>query len=148
MPAVNGIGQVRSIARVCSAFATGGAELDLRPETLAALEAPAVPPAEGLRDCVLHANVCYGLGLFKPSPYFDFGSSPRAFGITGVGGSFCYVDPDAQVGYAYAPNRMGPRPWDDPREKAVRDAFMRCLRKLSSVPTTAPVTPAAPPGAR
>ena len=44
--------------------------------------------------------------------------------------TFGYADPDAQVGFAYAPKRMGFYVWDDPREKALRDALSRCLRKL------------------
>src|SRR2546422_8109346 len=33
------------------------------------------------------------------------------------GGAFAYADPDAQLGFAYAPNKMGFYPWNDPRDK-------------------------------
>jgi CubicO group peptidase (beta-lactamase class C family) len=43
VPAGGGVGIARSMARAYSVFATGGRELQLRPETLQALMAPAVP---------------------------------------------------------------------------------------------------------
>ena len=42
---------------------------------------------------------------------------------TNIHGSFAFADPDAQVGYAYAMNKVGGYMWDDPREKSLRDAF-------------------------
>jgi len=127
IPAGNGIGRVRSIAKAYSEFATGGHELDIKKETLDALSLPAVPPIKGLYDEVLTINVAWSLGFMKPSPYFNFGGSDKSFGIAGAGGSFGFADPDAGIGYAYAMTKMGFYPWDDPRDKALRDALYRCL---------------------
>ena len=130
IPSGNGIGQARAMARIYSAFAAGGSELKLKPETLVALQAPPVPPALGKRDEVLKVNLACTLGFCKPYPgagYAPFGSS-KAFGFPGAGGSFAFADPDAQVGYAYAMNKVGSEMWDDPREKSLRDAFYRCLK--------------------
>jgi Beta-lactamase len=126
-PAVNGIGTVRSIAKAYGVFATGGQELNIRPESLAALTAPAAAPSSGRKDRILHAEVSYSHGFCKPSQVFRFGSSERAFGMPGVGGSFGYADPDLELGYAYALNRLGYRFFDDPREKALRDAVHRSV---------------------
>lgn len=130
IPSGNGIGQVRAMARIYSAFATGGKELKLKPETLAALHASPIPPSVARRDEVLKVNLSCTLGFCKPFPdagYALFGSSGKAFGFPGAGGSFAFADPDTQVGYAYATNKLGGYLWDDPREKPLRDAFYRRL---------------------
>lgn len=135
IPSGNGIGQVRAMAKIYSVFATGGEALKLKTETLAALQATPVSPPSGLRDEVMKANLACTLGFCKPTPYAGykaFGSSSRAFGFPGSGGSFAFADPDAQVGYAYAPNKMGGFMWDDPREKSLRDAFYECLKKIEA----------------
>jgi CubicO group peptidase (beta-lactamase class C family) len=129
MPSANGIGQVRSIAKLYGVFATGGVELGLGQETLDALTAPADHPTSGSHDAVLLADTAYSLGFRKPAPAFRFGSSDRAFGIGGIGGSLGFADPDAEVGYAYAMTRPGFQVFDDPRAKALRDALYRCLEK-------------------
>jgi CubicO group peptidase (beta-lactamase class C family) len=128
MPALGGVGQVRSIAKAYGEFAIGGRELGITEETLDALTKPAAPPSQGLRDMVLHVDTSFSLGFIKPFPNFSFGSSEKAYGTPGFGISFGFADPDAQVGFAYAPTRMGFHNWDDPREKALRDALIRCLR--------------------
>ncbi len=128
MPSVNGIGLARSIAQLYSVFATGGHELDIPEETLTALKAPGVPSSVGgWRDQILHTDIAYSLGFLKPWPGYHFGSSNAAFGAPGSGGSFGFADPDAQVGYSYVTNKQGVAIFDDPREKAVRDAFYGCL---------------------
>jgi CubicO group peptidase (beta-lactamase class C family) len=128
MPALGGVGQVKSIAKAYGEFARGGRELGITEETLDALIRPAVAPSQGIRDMVLHVDTTFSLGFIKPFPDFSFGTSEKAYGTPGFGISFGFADPDAQVGFAYAPNRMGFHNWDDPREKALRDALIRCLR--------------------
>jgi len=129
-PAYTGIGQVRSMARAYSAFATGGSELGIASRTLEALTAPPVTPSLGAFDEMLLVETAYSLGFLRPAKSHEFGVSGKAFGTPGAGGSFGFADPDAGVGFAYAPNRMGLYLFDDPREKALRDAFYEALRKL------------------
>jgi CubicO group peptidase (beta-lactamase class C family) len=76
----------------------------------------------------------FSLGYMKPFRGFRFGSSGRAFGTPGMGGSFGFADPDEQVGFAYAPNRSGFYFWNDPRETALREAFYRCIGKAAAAP--------------
>jgi len=128
-----GIGSARAIARLYSAFAGDGAELDLRQETLDALRAPAVPPSRGIRDKVLQTDVSFSLGFFKPWAGFRFGTSGQAFGVPGAGGSFGYADPDAHIAFGYTPNRMDVYFADDPRHKALRGALERSLKGLGSM---------------
>jgi CubicO group peptidase (beta-lactamase class C family) len=90
-------------------------------------ELMAVPtsPSRGLRDRVLHVDVVYSLGLSKPVPLCVFGSSDKAFGTTGFGGSFGFADPDTGIGFGYVMNRLGFHLCSDPRELAVRQALFR-----------------------
>ena len=127
LPASSGIGLVRDMARAYSEFATGGVQLRLREETLNALKQPATPPRDGLLDVVLGVETIFSLGYAKPFPDFQFGLNEEAFGTPGAGGSFCFADPAARIGFAYAPNKTGFYLWDDPREKHLRDAVYRCL---------------------
>ncbi|WP_220186478.1 serine hydrolase [Streptomyces parvulus] len=124
IPAVNGVGQVRAIAKLYGDAATGGKMLGLGADTLNALTRAASPPSEGVRDQVLRVDTTYSLGYMKPFPEFRFGSSAgKAFGTMGLGGSFAFADPDTGVGFAYAMNRCGFHLWNDPREVALRDAL-------------------------
>ena len=58
-------------------------------------------------------------------------------------------DPDEGLGLAYVTNQMGYQLFDDPREKAVRDACYESLAELggressprSGRPSSAPTTP-------
>jgi CubicO group peptidase (beta-lactamase class C family) len=128
LPSAGGIGQVRAVAKAYGVFATGASELDLGRDTLEELAKPAVPPPAGAHDEVMRVDMSYSLGFFRPSTAFRFGSD-QAFGTMGAGGSFGFADPEARVGFAYAPNKMGFHIWDDPREKALRDALGRCLAR-------------------
>lgn len=124
IPAANGIGEVRSIAKLYGDAAIGGKALGLDATTMEALTRVTQPPREGLRDQVLRVDTRYSLGYMKPFPRFRFGSSAgTAFGTMGLGGSFAFADPDTGVGFAYAMNRCGFHLWDDPREVALRDAL-------------------------
>jgi CubicO group peptidase (beta-lactamase class C family) len=129
IPAGNGVGTARAMARAYSAFAEGGAELGITKATFASLTAP--PDAEHPMDAVIGIPSWYSLGFLKPGPDVDFGSSQRAFGTPGAGGSFAFADPDARLGYAYVMNKMDFYLFDDPREKPLRDAVHRAIEQLS-----------------
>jgi CubicO group peptidase (beta-lactamase class C family) len=129
IPAGNGVGTARAIARLYSVFAEGGAELAVGPETIAAITA--APASEHAKDVVMGVPAYYSLGFLRPGPNVLFGSSPRAFGTPGAGGSFAFADPDARLGYAYVMNKMDFYMFDDPREKALRDAVYRAIATLA-----------------
>jgi CubicO group peptidase (beta-lactamase class C family) len=122
VPAGGGVGTARAIARAYGAFATGGAELKLKPETLQALAAPPVPAQFGFFDDCLKSETRYLLGFIKPGPGGPFGHA-GSYGMPGAGGSFGYADPQAGIGYGYVTNRMGVTLPFDPRDVALREAI-------------------------
>jgi CubicO group peptidase (beta-lactamase class C family) len=128
LPAGNGIGTARAMARIYSALAEGGTELGIDPETFARI--CAVPDNPRPTDEVLGLPSCFSLGFTRPTSAFRFGSSPRALGAPGAGGSFAFADPDARLGYAYLMNKLDFFLVDDPREKPLRDAVYRAIARL------------------
>jgi CubicO group peptidase (beta-lactamase class C family) len=125
IPAGNGTGSARSLAKLYGDAATGGTQLGLTSDVLDALKAPAVPPTKGVRDFLGQADTLYSLGFNKPTSKWIFGSSDAAFGTPGAGGSFAFADADTGVGFAYVMNRMGLYPFSDPRELGLRQALFR-----------------------
>lgn len=61
IPAGNGTGDARSIAKLYGSAATGGSELGLSPNVLDAVKKPATLPTKGLRDKVLRVDTKYSL---------------------------------------------------------------------------------------
>ena len=133
LPAGNGVGTARAMARAYAAFADGGAEVGVGPRTIASITAE--PTLPGAKDEVLGLPAWYALGFLRPGPNGFFGSTPRAFGTPGAGGSFAFADPDARLGYAYVMNRLGYHLLDDPREKALRDAIYRAIARAGGPET-------------
>jgi CubicO group peptidase (beta-lactamase class C family) len=125
IPASNGTGTARSVARLYGSAATGDSRLGLSSDVRDALEGPALPPTKGLRDVVLQMDTSFLLGFGKPRSRFVFGSSGKAYGWCGAGGSFGFADPDTGVGFGYVMNRLGYYAYSDPRELALRQALFR-----------------------
>jgi CubicO group peptidase (beta-lactamase class C family) len=131
VPSGGAVGTARAIARAYAVFAGDGHELGLRPDTLAALAAPAVPPSRGFYDeCMKTDGAQFSLGFMKSTPTVPFGGD-RSFGAPGAGGALGFADPDAGVGYGYVTNRMGTRLQGDPRDIALRNALYAALATRS-----------------
>ena len=125
IPAINGHGTARSLARVYGALAHGG-EIDgaslLSP---ASIERARSEQARDL-DALLGAPLRLGLGywLTQPGvPGLAFGPNPGSFGHPGAGGSIGFADPEARLGFGYVTNRMGSSLEVDPRAQALIDAL-------------------------
>jgi CubicO group peptidase (beta-lactamase class C family) len=126
LPSSNGVGTARSIAALYSAAASGSPKLPIDEVTLKEIAEPVAEPP--VADLLLLARRAFALGFSRPVPGHWFGSAGgHAFGTPGLGGSFGFADPDARLGYAYTPNRLGIRLSDDPREVAVRKAVYASL---------------------
>jgi CubicO group peptidase (beta-lactamase class C family) len=126
-PAGGAVGTARAIARAYSAFSGPQLPLGLQPATIEQLTRFPAPPSRGWFDEVLKVDTAFSLGFARPLGRFRFGSSQRAFGHPGAGGSFAFADPDRDVAFAYVMNRLGFHLRDDPREKSLRDALYRAL---------------------
>ena len=96
------------------------------PETFALVTEP--PEAARDLDVVLGVPSYFSLGFLRPGPTVWFGSSQRALGAPGAGGSFGFADPDARVGYAYVMNKLDFYLQGDPREQGDRVDRERILR--------------------
>jgi CubicO group peptidase (beta-lactamase class C family) len=127
LPAANGMGTPRSVAKLYGDLANGGHEVGISAETLAELSAPARKPTKSIVDQVMKVETAFALGYSKASADFQFGTGTTAFGTPGAGGSFGFADPENQLGFAYGMNKSGFYLWDDPREKALRDAVYRVI---------------------
>lgn len=119
--AINGHGNARALATIYDALASG--------ETLwsEAARAHATSTAWHEKEAVTGKVVRMGWGFRLPD---DVGISggPRAFGHGGRGGATCFGDPDAKLGFAYAPNRAYPGgSAESPHARRLRDAVYACL---------------------
>jgi len=133
IPAANGFGQARAIAKIYSVLAGDGHELGIGTNTRRELFAPAKRPSRGSTDTVLKIDTNYGFGFSRPSQAMKFGSDASAFGCPGAGGCFGMADPAEQFSFAYVTNKMGFHLFDDPRERACREASYDCLKNLRAI---------------
>jgi CubicO group peptidase (beta-lactamase class C family) len=124
VPAINGHGNARALARVYGALARGG-EIDgvrvLGPE---AIERASEEQVSG-HDALLDFPTRFGLGFMLSQldvPEMRFGGS-KAFGHPGAGGSIGFADPETRVGFGYVPNRLGEGMDLDPRAIALIEAL-------------------------
>ena len=122
IPSANGIGTARAIAQLYGAAAGAAPALPLCEDVRDELAAMPAPPSRGERDKVLGVELVFNLGLSKPAFGTVFGSSDKAYGTPGFGGSFGFADPDTAIGYSYVMNRLGFHLHSDPRELALRQA--------------------------
>ena len=129
-PAGGAVGGARDIARAYAAFAAREPELGLSPATLEELTRFPLPPPRGWHDEVLKVDTAFSVGFARPLGSFRFGSSQRAFGHPGAGGSFAFADPEREVAFAYVMNRLGFHLRDDPREAALRRALYGSLADI------------------
>ncbi|MBF6299566.1 beta-lactamase family protein [Nocardia amamiensis] len=126
LPGHNGVGNARALAKIYGAAAarTGALPIDdALLDRLAAAETADDVPAE---DLVLHTKSRYHLGFRKSRGTFRFGSDKRAYGTTGLGGSFGFADPATGLGFGYTMNRLGLAVLDDVRSRNLREALLRC----------------------
>jgi CubicO group peptidase (beta-lactamase class C family) len=129
-PSGGAVGNGRSIARLTSIMAMGGA-LDgrtwLSPDIV---RDAATRQAEG--DCPVLGNIAFGLGFGMSSAGFKY-ATQTMYGWGGFGGSWALMDPAAGFSMGYAPNN-----WSlyghriDPRHDRIRPALAGILESLAA----------------
>jgi len=106
IPAGNGHGSARALARIYGALACGGT-LDgvgvLSPE---AIDRARTEQRYGPDNVLPTLTTRFGLGFQLGTADEPIGPNPRAFGHAGAGGSLGFADPEARLGFGYAMNRM------------------------------------------
>jgi CubicO group peptidase (beta-lactamase class C family) len=114
IPAANGHGNARSVARVMSALACGGSVGGVRILSPAALARATDEQCIG-QDRVLPLVMRWGLGFMLAHPGLPISPTLKAFGHGGWGGSLGIADPDTRVSWAYVMNKMSPGTTGDTR---------------------------------
>lgn len=126
-PAVNGVGDARSVARMYAMLA-GGGELDgVRIVSEESVVAHSAEQARGT-DAVFGGETRVALGYGRSTPGgLTLGPSDEAFGMQGIGGSVGYADPVAEVGFGYAMNQTHMEVGTDRRPRALSAALYRSI---------------------
>jgi CubicO group peptidase (beta-lactamase class C family) len=135
IPAANGHGNARSMARIHSVLACGGALGDVRFLSEKTLARVLEVQIEGT-DLVLNFPMRFGIGYGLPGELMPL-PSKRAFFWAGWGGSIAVVDLDARMSIAYAMNRMFPEIIGDMR---AADIITAAYTSLATATAGAPAT--------
>lgn len=125
VPATNGHGNARGIARVYAALANGGTIDGVQILSADALAAATTEQVYG-PDVINQRPSRFGIGFQLTQPERPLGPNPGAFGHFGAGGSLGFCDPQARIAFGYVTNDMGPR-WQNPRNRALLDAVYASL---------------------
>ncbi len=126
LPAANGIGTARSLARLYAA-AIGPVD-GIRLLDASTVAAATVERSNG-QDEVLAAETRFGSGFFLPSAFSPLGG-PRSFGHSGAGGSLAFADPETGMAFAYVMNQMQQGLSADPRPASLVSAFRASVDRL------------------
>ena len=126
IPAANGHGNARSVARIMAALACGG-----RLDRVRLLDEPTIARAietqSDAKDLVLGFPLRWGLGFMLVSETLPLSPNPRTFGHGGWGGSLGFADLDAHASFAYVMNQMSHGTAGDSRAFGPIRAFYAAL---------------------
>ncbi len=108
IPAANGHGTARSIAKLYGVLANGGSLDDLYILSPDTIEMGRTTQADG-KDLVLGGmHTRFGLGFMLGTENISMGPNPDAFGHGGAGGSLGFADPDNNISLGFVMNQMHP----------------------------------------
>jgi len=127
IPATNGHGAARAVAKLYAARSLGTAPSGVRVMSSGAVKLAATEQCAG-SDEVLKLPMRWALGFGLSSEGVNLGPSRRTFGHSGAGGSLGFADPDARIGFGYVMNQMlNSDTLADPRWPSLIDAVYAAL---------------------
>ena len=126
IPAANGHGNARSVARLMAALACGGSLDGVHLLSRPTIER-AIAEQIYLKDLVLGFPIRWGLGFMLNSATLPISPNPHTFGHGGWGGSLGFADLDAGASWAYVMNKMTPGTAGDNRAFPIILAFYSAL---------------------
>jgi len=106
IPAGNGHGTARGLARIYGALATGRVVDGVRVLSREQIARANSEESFGLDQVLAPLHSRFGLGFMLTQPMIPFGPNPRSFGHPGAGGSIAFADPDTGLGFGYVMNQM------------------------------------------
>jgi CubicO group peptidase (beta-lactamase class C family) len=130
VPSSNGHGNARSIARIHSMVANGGAVDGVRILSENACRTIFTEQTYGM-DLVLGRVIRYGLGFGLISPEMPLSPNPQTCYWFGRGGSLGVIDCDARMSFGYVVNRMEDNTMDDTRAVSTLAAVYQSLKETT-----------------
>ena len=128
IPAANGHGNARSIARIGAALACGGKLDGVRLLSASTINQALEEQCYG-KDKILRLPVRFGLGFGLPSDTVPL-PNPRSLYWGGFGGSIAFIDLDAKVSCGFAMNKMMMGIQGDIRSERFREALYTAYEAL------------------
>ncbi len=126
IPAANGHGNARSVAKISAVIACGGSLDGMYLLSLETIEKALEEQSYGT-DLVLMVPIRFGLGLGLQSKELPIGPNQRILYWGGWGGSVCIMDLDAKLSIAYVMNKMTSGLTEDLRSKRLVKALYDSL---------------------
>jgi CubicO group peptidase (beta-lactamase class C family) len=106
IPAANGHGTARGLARLYGALASDGQLGGVHVLSPAQVARANTENSYGQDEVLSPLPTRFGLGFMLTQTLIPFGPNPRSFGHPGAGGSIAFADPDARLGFGYVMNQM------------------------------------------
>jgi CubicO group peptidase (beta-lactamase class C family) len=125
MPAYNGHGNARAVARFYAALVNDGEIDGVRLIRKGAMDWIAEQQWAGLDAVGLDVRMSYGFML--NNDFAKFNANPNSFGHLGVGGALGFGDPASKLAFSFCPNRIAPEIGLGPYARRLIDAAAGCV---------------------
>ncbi|PPR19977.1 MAG: hypothetical protein CFH39_02464 [Alphaproteobacteria bacterium MarineAlpha10_Bin2] len=125
MPAYNGHGNARAVARFYAALVNDGEIDGVRLIQKGAMDWIAREQWAGLDAVGLDVRMSYGFML--NNDFAKLNDNPDSFGHLGVGGALGFADPAKKLAFSFCPNRIAPEIGLGPYARRLIDAAAGCV---------------------